>query len=146
MSRVWLKLDHDHSSFPSHISCSQILCVGHVAIKYEHNSLLGWFNKIYEMSQPSNKPLIGHPAFVPGGPPFVSYIFILFLLYMTIGTKIYVNPNNVFGSPNNVNLPVTKCVLLQVPSIGPLSNFLYWHYYRHIRWAPILLMDTHFRL
>ena len=45
------------------------------------------FNKIYEMLQPSNKPLIGHPAFVPGGPPFVSSIFIILGLYMTIGTK-----------------------------------------------------------
>ena len=74
---------HDHSSFPSHISCNQILCVGHVAIEYEHNS---WFNKIDEMSKPNNKPLIGHPAFA-GAPIFVNSIFILFRLYLTTGTK-----------------------------------------------------------
>ena len=76
---------YDHSSFPNHISCNQILCVGHVAIEYKHNS---WFNKNDddEMSKPSNKPLIGHPAFA-GAPTFVNSIFILFRLYMTIGTK-----------------------------------------------------------
>ena len=74
---------YDHSSFPSHISCNQILCVGHVAIEYDHNS---WFNKIDEMSKLSNKPPIGHPAFA-GAPTFVNSIFILFRLYMTIGTK-----------------------------------------------------------
>ena len=88
VSCVWRKCDYDHSSFPSHISCSQILCVGHVAVEYEHNSLLlRWFNKVYEMSQPSNKPLIEHPAFANGGPPFASSILILFRLYVTFGTK-----------------------------------------------------------
>ena len=44
------------ASFPIHLSYSQILCVGHTAIEYEHNSLLlRWFIKIFEMSQPSNK-------------------------------------------------------------------------------------------
>ena len=66
------------------VSCNHILCVGHVAIEYEHNS---WFNKIEEMSKPSNKPLIEHPAFAPGAPTFVNSISILFCLYMTIGTK-----------------------------------------------------------
>ena len=75
---------YDHSSFPSHLSCNQIMCVGHVAIEYEHNS---WYNKIDEMSKPSNKPLIGHPVFAPGAPTFVNSIFILLRLYMTNGTK-----------------------------------------------------------
>ena len=49
--------------------------------------LLRWFNKIYEMSQPSNKSFIGHSAFATESPPFVSSIFTFFRLYITIGTK-----------------------------------------------------------
>ena len=53
-----------------------------ISVAAKNNSLLlRWFNKIYEMSQPTNKPLIGHPAFAPGGPPFVNSIFILLRLY-----------------------------------------------------------------